>query len=46
MNAVSDADLIERLHYRVNNPSAWPEGFDQAASDLISDAVKINEVRP
>lgn len=33
------ASLVERLHYRVNNPSAWPEGFDQGGSDLFAEAV-------
>lgn len=33
--------LVERLRYRVNNPSAWPEGFDQAGSDLFSEAAAI-----
>lgn len=32
------SELVERLRYRVNNPSAWPEGFDEQASELFREA--------
>ena len=32
-----EAELVARLRYRVNNPSAWSE-FEQAGSDLVSEA--------
>jgi len=32
------AGLAQKLHYRVENPSAWSEGFDQEASDLMEEA--------
>jgi Lar family restriction alleviation protein len=35
-NALSK--LADKLSYRVENPSAWPEGFDQAGSDLFREA--------
>ncbi|MBK1793405.1 hypothetical protein JHL21_02695 [Devosia sp. WQ 349] len=35
-NALSQ--LADKLSYRVENPSAWPEGFDQAGSDLFREA--------
>lgn len=31
------ANLVERLRYRVNNPSAW-DSFDQSASDDFAEA--------
>ena len=31
-------EVVRKLRYRVENPSAWPEGFDQSASDLMRDA--------
>lgn len=34
-------EMVERLRYRVNNPSAWPEGFDQRGSDLFADAASL-----
>ncbi|MBJ6986897.1 hypothetical protein [Devosia sp. MC521] len=35
-NALSQ--LADKLSYRVENPSAWPEGFDQGGSDLFREA--------
>lgn len=35
--APDHAGLVERLAYRVNNPSAW-DTFDQGGSDLIAEA--------
>lgn len=35
---VTEDDLINRLRYRVNNPSAWPVAFDQEGSDLFEEA--------
>lgn len=29
------ASLVESINYRVNNPSAWPEGFDEESSELF-----------
>ena len=37
------SDLIDRLRYRVNNPSAWPEGFDEQGSELFREAAKSIE---
>jgi len=31
-------ELTERLRYRVNNLSAWPEGFDENGSELFREA--------
>lgn len=39
--AVDGGELVERMAYRVENPSAWPEGFDQDASDLFRGAVSL-----
>jgi len=37
---ISDTnELVERLRYVVENPSAWDAGFDQRISDLIAKAV-------
>lgn len=32
------SEIVDRLYYRVNNPSAWPEGFDEAGSELFREA--------
>lgn len=34
-------DIVERLSYMVGNPSAWSDGFDQGASDLIREALTL-----
>jgi hypothetical protein len=38
MTQISNEQLADRLFYRVNNPSAWPHGFDEAASELFREA--------
>jgi hypothetical protein len=38
-------DLVNRLFYRVNNPSAWPEGFDQSGSNLFGEAANRIEAQ-
>lgn len=39
------SDLIDRLRYRTGNPSAWPEGYDEAGSELMRSAVNALEAR-
>jgi hypothetical protein len=38
MTQTSNEHLADRLFYRVNNPSAWPHGFDEEASELFREA--------
>ncbi len=41
-NPETSSDLVERLRYRVNNPSAW-EAFEQPGSDLCDEAATTIE---
>jgi len=38
-------ELTQRLFYRVGNPSAWPEGFDESGSELFREAVSALEAQ-
>lgn len=38
-------ELVERLQYRMGNPSAWPEGYDEEGSELMREAAaRITEL--
>ncbi len=39
--ASDHAGLASRVFYPVNNPSAWPDGFNQNISDLLREAATV-----